>query len=790
MTDFDFDPTDTNADPVKIRWSAEALRSISGTLLGHGGNVDFVLGKVASSFSEVISTAVAAQIGANAGLLEAAVEATEYGYGVSSAWANDVEDFVLARDGLIARWKAAEETDFGVPPPVGLANAEPEMAERMYDQRRLAISAARQAELQLYIAEGQRLWEQFQVQVTEKARMFREGPTAPNLALITAYLGWGGMTMWPELGTTPVTGAYDGEAAAGNVIAALNGLASPQVLVNAVTAVALIVQRAGYGFELTAEEIAFLEAFYAGVGKRITEVPGFLTRNSFEYMRSDPASGGPTDGPSTRTPSVSPELDPALVTALTAASANGMLVLSRSGTGGGGYARLPTWVRDVLDGNEAYIGPPTSPTSPPAIGGGSDFETLVDLGAFLESSSVEAGTGLSHQLAMATQNLAQIGNDAGFLFTEDIAEGIVAEVDSTGRSFLSVIARNDEASYDLILDEDMPGEYDPVTFFADIYSFAWSDDGQAAAGITKVLTDNHDGTAAEQERATRGMSDLVAHLTSDPETYERLMDRVGGGDPQDSALGQVNPLISQELGGLMATYFDEFGSPLSPPRDGPPPAFYATADERLRFSTLVATDPMAAETLYASLQDHTADVLSQVPAGAAPYEVGREIGQLFALVDAGIVAAETDPLEDVRRMEEFSADAIGAVSAAVPHPAAKAVLGVGEALLSGAVEEQLGVDTPGYMLDGAERQYQVVAGLTQALIDAGQLDGSALGADLVDEDGQIRSIYELSTASDSATGELASAVDGTVAGDILTVLLQQLDLGYEEMLAGPPAPEE
>jgi len=118
------------------------------------------------------------------------------------------------------------------------------------------------------------------------------------------------------------------------------------------------------------------------------------------------------------------------------------------------------------------------------------------------------------------------------------------------------------------------------------------------------------------------------------------------------------------------------------------------------------------------------------------------------------------------------------------------MLGVGEALLSGQVEEQLDVDTPGYMLDGAERQYQVVAGLTQGLIDDGQLDGSALGADLVDEDGQIRSIYELSIASDAATGALASAVNGVVAADILTWLLQQLDLGYEEMLAGPPAMED
>ncbi|MBA3410655.1 MAG: hypothetical protein H0U15_07410 [Geodermatophilaceae bacterium] len=790
MTNTDFYPTDTRARPDEIRRSAEGLESISGVLLGHGDNVRAVLSDVALSFSEVIAPVVAAQIGDNVAALETAVEGTQFGYAVGMSWAADVEAFIAARNELKARWELAEFDDFGVPAPLNLIPPpEAADAERLRLENRVAVKEARSVALDGFILEGHALWESFQEKVTEKARMFGAGPTPENLALVVSFLGWGAMTLWPEIAPAPVSAA-EGVTAGTTVIEGLNGAAGPQAVAEALTDVAAIIRRAEAAQELTPAEIDFLAAFYETVGERVPELPGYLAQTSFTYTYSAPTSRADDDSPPAYTAHTVDGLDPSLVTALTAAAANGMLVLSRNGPGGGGYARLPAWVRDALAGDEDYVGPPTSPTSPPIVGVGSDFESLVELAELFDYSSVEAGTGLSHQLAMATQNLAQIGNDAGFLFTEDVAAGVVAEVDSTGRSFLSVIARNDEASVDLILDEDMPDDYDPVTFFADIYSFAWSDDGQAAAGITGVLTDDHDGTAAEQERATRGISDLVAHLTSDPETYERLMDHVGGGDSQESALGQVNPLLAQELGGLMATYFEEFGSPLSPPRDGPPPAFYATADERLRFSTLIATDPIAAETLYASLQDHTADVLAQVPAEAAPYEVGREIGQLFALVDAGIVAAAADPMEDVRNMQEFGLDAIGAVTAAVPHPAAKAMLGVGEALLSGQVEEQLDVDTPGYMLDGAERQYQVVAGLTQGLIDDGQLDGSALGADLVDEDGQIRSIYELSIASDAATGALASAVNGVVAADILTWLLQQLDLGYEEMLAGPPAMED
>ena len=275
-------------------------------------------------------------------------------------------------------------------------------------------------------------------------------------------------------------------------------------------------------------------------------------------------------------------------------------------------------------------------------------------------------------------------------------------------------------------------------------------------------------------------------MTSDAENFERLMDGVGAGNPQDSALGQVNPALGQELGGLMVTYLDEFGGPLSPPRGGDPEPFFATAEERLRFSTLVCTDPTAAADLYVSVQDYTAQLLATYPGGTSSYEAGPQIGRLAALAEAGIVAAAMDQVQDVQRMEDFGIDVLDAAASIVPRTGAQVMLEATTALLAGAAGQPLPVETPSYMLDGAERKFQVFAAVTQGLIDAGQLDSSTLSADVIDDGGQVRNIYELTTSSDTATAALASAVEDTVGGEVLTSLVQQMDLAYREMLAELP----
>lgn len=804
----DFDPWDTRADPARIRASAAGLRRISGVLLGHGDEVGGVLSEVALSFSEVVAAGVAAQIGANTAALETAVEGTEYGRAVASAWADDVDAFKAARDDLIYRWQLAESDDFGVQGPLNLwPPPPPEERERLRLEHRVAVNEARTSALRDFTSESQALWENFQAQVALRAHMLREGPTGANLALVVSYLGWGAMTLWPEFAPAPVSAAA-GAADGTTVLAGLNGTAGPQAVADALGDVAAIMRRAESGQVLTSDEIDFLAAFYETLGLRVTEVPDYLAQSSFAYTTAAPSSGSDGDDPPIYTSHTDGALDPAMVGALTAASANGMLVLSRNGPGGGGYMRLPAWVRDALDRDEAYVGPPTSPTSPPMIGVGSDFEALVEFGEFLDRSSVEAGTGLSHQLAMATQNLAQIGNDADLLFVQDVADGVLADVDSTGRTFLGVVARNDEACYDLILNEDMPPAYDPDTFFADVYRFEWSDDGESAAGLTDFIADWEEaGTSGQSDRADVAMRHLV-EITTSGEVFGVLMDEVGtSGDPAQSALGQVNPAISAHFGALMTTYFDEFSglSADSPIGD------LSTLDS-VRFATLICTDDASAGALTSAVDEYEREILGAYPDAVGVNGLGGATGRLHGILDSGLMNASMDITSDEVQAAERAyqvrqfAYGLGALAtSAVPSPFS-VLVGAASALIA-AGNGPADVVTP-TDLDPAEyesetmirRQYDTSVAALQSMIDANLVDTSALDSlteqGLMVGDTVVRAPAD-GTNLETQTDLLVAATDAAVAAAGLDapsvqILIADIEDTYAEILARYQAehPEE
>lgn len=786
MATTDFDPTDTRACPDEIRRSAEGLESISGVLLGHGDNVGSVLSQLALSFSEVIAPTVAAQIGSNVAALETAVETTQYGYAVGINWATDVEAFKAARDELIARWQLAEIDDFGVPPPLNpLPPPEAAEAEQLRLEHRVAVEDARRLALDSFILDGHALWENFQDKVTENARMFREGPTAENLALVVSFLGWGAMTLWPEVAPAPVSAA-EGVAAGTTVIGGLDGVTGPQAVADALADVAAIIRRAESGQELAPAEIDFLAAFYETVGLRVTELPDYLAQTSFTYTTSAPTSRTDNESPPVYATDTVDGLDPSLVTALTAASANGMLVLSRNGPAGGGYARLPTWVRDALD-DEVAAGPlPVGPDP-------EDFENLCLLGGLLDHSTVSAGDGLSRELGLALGRV--IPSIDGF---EDFSPNGTSttwgeQVDAMGRSFLDVIARNDVVSADLITGQDMPPEYSAEEFILDVYSFEWSDDGESAAGLTSFVSRNADsddpGQRAMADDAMRALFDIVTRPGD--QGFATLMDDVGtSGNPATSSLGQVNPEISAELGSLMASYLADFGLP-----EGNAGALGdLTLADRGRFTTLIMTDPTAGADLVSAVAVHNTEQLSGVTNSIAAAEFGMQAGRLLGLVDVGAVHVVMDQLGD--QLAGVDADEQTSIIESVIDVTLGRLPGIG-----GAVVEVLGGVAAGGDVDNipwpdigeaisgdTERQYQILAALAEELNEGNRLP-TDLDPRLLDESGALLDLDELSMNGDAARALLEATIEealGLAPGD----LLQELNNGYEEAAGQlPTAPE-
>ncbi|MDQ4038927.1 MAG: hypothetical protein M3313_11415 [Actinomycetota bacterium] len=766
----DFYPEDTDADPVEIRCSAEGLRAISGDLLGHGDNVGFVLGQVALSFSEVVSTAVAAQIGANAALLEAAVESTEYGYGVGSAWADDVEAFLVARHDLVVRWEATEQTDFGVPPPAGLTNAEPEMAERLYDQRRQAISAARQAELQLYIAEGSRLWERFQTQVTEKARMFREGPTAPNLALLKDYLGWGGTTLWPGIATTPVRGAADGSAAGETVVDGLDGRACAEDVAGALSTIAMITRRAAEGQQLSGAELAYLEAFYTTVGVRILDVPAYLGSSSGP-MFTDPHA------PPRYVPTIPFNGSPELVEALAMAAANGLLVLSRPTSrtdddSRDGYERLPTWLRDTLaiEDNDPYSNPHDH------------FQRMADLGDLLGYSTVEAGPGLSREIAESVDWMIDYAESREDSSSAQAQDSLRAQIASSAPHLLDVVARNDEVCFDLLTGSGMPDGFSPTDYFTNIYSFDWAvDDGAAAASLTDFIPAWASGAdPLDQRRAEDAMFDLV-QIVTDGEGFDLLMDGVGtSGVAAQSALGQVNPAITDGLVVAMAPFMDQFAAPQREDADASGLGGLSL-ETRVRFTTLIGTDPGSAAALAGLAHAYEQQELFEYAGSGNAEENGGNVGRIRGIVEAGLVNAGIDAGADqadaeiaAARTRQMGSDIAQALLGGIPVPGVSGLVDTVFAVINAESVEPAPAQsaTPSPDRTEAQRRYDTAAGVMTAMVATGQISPSALPAPYVGPS------VEEPPSTEEATQALLDAA--AAAGYDLNLILNRIESAYSD----------
>lgn len=769
----DFYPTDTDAEPENIRRSAEALQSISGVLLGHGDDVRAVLSQVALSFSEVIAPAVAAQIGANTAALETAVEGTQYGYAVGSAWADDVDAFISERAALIAAWEAAERTDFGVSPLTGLDNAEPEMAA----QRVRTIAATRQEILGDYIAEAARRWERFQDQVREKGRMFREGPSADNLSLLVSYLGWSGMTLWPESATTPVGGAEDGAAAAATVVEGLDGGATAEEVAEALSTIAMITRRAAEGLELTDAELAYLEAFYATIGVRILDVPAYLASTSGPSVFDEGA-------PPRYAPPIPFNGVPDLVEALTLAAANGLLVLSRptsrtSDDAHDGYERLPSWLRDTMaiEDNDPYNNPLTH------------FERLTDLGDLLGHSTVEAGTGLSRELAESVGWMIEYAEYREDSLSTEAEDDMRAHIAESAPGLLTVVSRNDEVCFDLLSGSGMSEDFSPTEYFGHIYTFDWAvDEGAAAASLTDFIpvwavSDD----PLEQGRAQAAMLDLVQIVTGD-ESFELLMDGVGNsGVAAESAVGQVNPAITKGFVADMAPFMDQFaGEQVNNPDPNAVPMGLRDLpfDTRVRFMTLIGTDSDAAQALAGLAYAYEQQELYEYAVSGNAEVNGGNVGRIRGIVDTGLFNAEIDAGADqaeataaAARSRQLGADIAQSVLGAIPVPGASGLVDTVFAIFNASAAEegagQSAVEAQSPGRSEPELRYDTAAGVMRALVATGQVSPSA---------GPDPFVVTVSVEGEPSTDVLTQALvnAAAAAGYDLSDILDRIESAYSD----------
>lgn len=729
-----FEPPDTEADPARIRSEAAELRALSGVLTGHGSSVTAVLEQASLCFTDIVADSVLAQIGPDVAALEHAVQATEYGHAVGTTWADDVERYLNVRESLLAEWRHGLATNFGIvgiPPP----GAAPDMAEA-YEARRGpgAVQAARTELCGILTAQVMRAYDAFVSESIIRAAMFRDGATPANVAALGGALGFVAGTLWPDLTAVPIPlGADDGSADAQAALRSMDGLSSPEAVVEALERVTLLARRAESGQPLTPDEVSYLASFYEVLGDRVLEMPEYLDRSSYTYPGLIPT--GEVDGSRVLyalTERTDGPLDAEGAAALTVAAANGLLVLSRTGPGGGGFARLPAWFRMAVQ--QSY---------PPSGALREQNYQLVETVDLLSHSTVEAGDGLSREMALAAERVLRNGSNELADATSTLSdEGLTNRevADSVGGTLLRVVGRNDQVSYELITGENMPVHYDRDEFFRVVYGFDWADDGAIAAGLTDFIRD----WAADPDRSDDAHSATVelAYVVAAAEDF--LLDGVGNsGDPASSALGQVNPAITSELGLTFASDPELFSAIEQDPNAD------IDSGTASSYATVVATGEEGRIALAAGLYSLERDQTAAFVADGGAADAGGPMGRLQRLVDDAITAAVLDAdgdrvaaAEANARAREDAFSMIVSATAMIPGPAGK-----GAGFLAALADMVTRPDDPPPVLIDPDsvpglrpqpvRAFAVAANIVNLLIGQGRIDPGSLPPGSLDENGLV-----------------------------------------------------
>lgn len=725
---FGFAPEDTQADPERIRAKAADLHALTGLLLGQEDDVSAVLDQAALSFTDIVSESVLSQIGPNIAALEQAVETTEYGYGVAMAWAADVEAFKVARAEQIARWVQGLATDFGVEQRNPPDPADQDMRDAFVNEFEDARKANRNVLLGILIQESAlnsaTLWELARL----RGSRFREGPTPANVAAVSGELGFVASTLWPEYSAIPIP--VDGDAGVADAqtsVNALDGIGPPDPVIEALERVTLLTRRAAAGVELTAAEIDYLAAYYETMGERITEVPEFLTRTEFPYFAIE--QGVDSDGQPVEPgePMSAQGLPASAELGLSVAAANGLMVLSRPGPGGGGYERTPSWMRQALR-LEDRPSPESLPQNPEALA------RLAAMGEFLGLAQVESGDGLAREVADALTVMVEsvVGNEGVIPAGLDVTAGEL--VDSGGRGMLNVIAMNDQVSFEVITGENMPSDYDPSRFYLGVYTFDWSDEGAAAAQLTDVIPELA-SDPAQAERAREAAVALTRILTSDA-AEDRLLDEVGSsGDAASSVIGLRNPAVANALAEVFGATPELYSSR---PGDGIEQS-PLSALEQERFVTYILSDPgNATETFAEAVAGYERQQCAEyVYDPLRSQELGEPMNRLDETINNALtrlandvhwddIESQLEQIESRRRTFQLINSALG--TAGQPGSVATAATTIYE-LATEADPPDLtppsGAEIPP-LRDEAQRTAMIAVNIADELVSSGQMPESAL----------------------------------------------------------------
>ena len=623
-----FTPKDTDAEPGAINAATDEYYSIAGRISGTGSTLRAQINYGAMPWSDLVAEPIQKQKNFSASAWQRAMQGAVWGAGVSDAWHKNVFDFKKKRDDLIAEWQAAVAGNFGVTKSeysFGHDMSDPKVSatvDKMYDG---AVEQAAQAKLGELTGKFNALWKQLEKDGTERGQELKEGPTPENLkALVEAgALGWAGFNLWGNKSAVPVTDKDGKRLAELLKLAMKNGGKLPRELELELANLRAVADHAVWlqlnGGKLTKDELAYLKAFYDGIGgeaKVVTEngVNKLVRTGALFNLDKWFADGKFTDDQKH---------------SIRYALGGGLLALSDEGIGGG-FGMLPEDVRREM-GTEVpkYL--------------------LKEPGAVQDQWAAGLGL-LAPVLSAANPNMhagKQFSADM-ILRSADYAMSLDPKQRDVLQDFLGVGVRNKEASAAVLHGEYKHSDYGkntPEYVLRQLFSSNWSDKGQTASHLIDWIDEDMGSKdAATRKLAYQAGYDAFTTMTSIKDNgfgdsaFKHFLNRVDG---HKGFLGVENPYVAQALGDIIAPrLLDTFATGT----DGVANGLHGdrmTLDEatRIRVFELAMTDSKTADglgsTIYARAIDDAGglDAWKFGTAGRHGTENGRLIGLLDAAVD-------------------------------------------------------------------------------------------------------------------------------------------------------------
>jgi hypothetical protein len=342
-----------------------------------------------------------------------------------------------------------------------------------------------------------------------------------------------------------------GELTATRVLAGLDR--EPPNRDPAVAAAAAVRQITARKGRLSADDLAFLQAFYGGLGRAVYRVPG--------QFGDDPAAKSALVG--------------------------GLLMLSNDKFGGG-FDKLPPEIRqDLRDNAWNYWNLP----------GGKDRDTppgtgFTELVTFLQNRDPKGTVPPGKQLALGlARSMADEFRIKEWLEDEygGTRTGLPGQMDknvyltrSQAQDMLSLVSLNHNADAELMADR---------AFFRLVLSQDWDDDGKAVADLTNwAAKAAADPTSADYQLAKKATADLINIVTTNGSDEDGPHPQVF----QTAANGaKVNPEIARAFSRLVAANISDFGEddPGSTIASSTKGDLEIPTDKRHRFAMLAAMDP-------------------------------------------------------------------------------------------------------------------------------------------------------------------------------------------------------